>query len=448
MSRYVIFQFLGYAVQIIPIIFLFYAPYGQRSLRFSKKVLLSVLTSVYTVACAAAALLLGRLYQENMDWTSITWIANTIFSLYLVIWTIVYFVSFRKGTRGKILFYLFVVEYAIALYILNEIASKFIPSDGGFYPYTPECVLIYIGLTLVTFPLLYYFLHRFNDQELNRVPQKNLRFITLCSIAIMAVTVIGLQMEVALSSMCTSLSDRIYLSILLVCILFANLLSYFIYFGCMILEQEKEKIQSRLGAYEMQYENVQKNIERDRQLHHNLRHHFRTLSVLASEQRLTEMQDYINNYLEDLDEIELRHVSENSALNSVLSYYIQKAEEEGIQIRCDIQVRESYLFDIKDMTVLLGNALENALRAAQECRKDITPRICVMIRQYKKSLLFKIENTIDETGYQKDREKGKHRQGYGLSSIEMIAEKYQGSMDAWKENGKFILHVVLNIDET
>lgn len=448
MSQYVIFQFLGYAVQIIPIIFLFYAPYGQKSLRFSKKTLLIVLTVVYTAASAAAALLLGRLYMANMNRTSIIWIANTIFFLYLMVGTVVYFVSFRKGTRGKILFYMFVIEYGMALYILNEVATKFVPSDRNIDPYTPECVLIYAGATLVTFPLLYYSLHKFNDQELNRVPQKNLRFITVCSIAIVAVTVIGMQMEVALSSNCTSLSGRIYLSILLVCILFANLLSYFIYFGCMILEQEKEKIQSRLSAYEMQYENVQKNIERDRQLHHNLRHHFRTLSVLASEQRLPEMQDYINNYLEDLDEIELRQVSENSVLNSVLSYYIQKAEEKGIRIRCDIQVRENYLFDIKDMTVLLGNALENALRAAQECRKDITPCICVMIRQYKKSLLFKIENTIDETAYQKDREKGKNRQGYGLSSIEMIAEKYQGSMDAWKENGKFILHVVLNIDET
>lgn len=448
MNQYVIFQFLGYTVQIIPIIFLFYAPYGQRSLRFPKKTLLTVLTAGYIAASAAAALLLGRLYMENMNRTSVIWSANIIFSLYLMAGSVVYFLSFRKGTRGKILFYMFVIEYGMALYILNEVATKFVPSFGKGDPYTPECVLIYAGTTLVTFPLLYYSLHKFNDQELGRIPQKNLRFITVCSIAIVAVTVIGMQMEVALSSKCTSLSGRIYLSVLLVCILLANLLSYFIYFGCMILEQEKEKIQSRLSAYEMQYENVKENIERDRRMHHNLRHHFRTLGVLASEQRLPEMQDYINNYLEDLDEIELRQVSENSVLNSVLSYYIQKAEEEGIRVRCDIQVKENYLFDIKDMTVLLGNALENAIQAAQECLQDITPRICVMIRQYKKSLLFKIENTIDETGYQKEREKGKNRRRYGLSSIEMIAEKYQGSMDAWKENGKFILHVVLNINET
>lgn len=447
MNQYVVFQFLGYTVQIIPIIFLFYAPYGRDSLRFSKKALTGVLTAVYLAASAAAALLLGRLYMENMDQTLIVWIANTIFFLYLMAGTLVYFVSFKKETRGKILFYMFVIEYGMALYILNEIATKFVPFAEAFGPYTLKCVLIYVIATLATFPPVYYFLHRFNDRELTRVPRKNLRFITVCSIAIAALTVIGLQMEVALSSSCKTLTERIYISVFLVCILFANLLSYFIYFGCMTLEQEKEKIQSRLNAYESQYESVKKNIEKDRQMHHNLRHHFRTLSVLASEQRLPELQEYINNYLEDLNEIELRQISENSVLNSVLSYYIQKADEKGIRIRCDIQIKDTYSFDIKDMTVLLGNALENALWAAQECGKDITPHICVMVRQYKKSLLIKIENTIDGSRDQKEREKGKNRQGYGLSSIEMIAEKYQGSMETWRENGKFILYVVLNIDE-
>lgn len=106
MNQYVIFQFLGYAVQIIPIIFLFYAPYRQNSLRFSKRTLLIVLTAVYIAASAAAALLLGRLYMEDVDQTLIVWIANTIFLLYLMAGTMIYFLSFRKGTRGTLLFYL------------------------------------------------------------------------------------------------------------------------------------------------------------------------------------------------------------------------------------------------------------------------------------------------------------------------------------------------------
>ena len=95
-------------------------------------------------------------------------------------------------------------------------------------------------------------------------------------------------------------------------------------------------------------------MDRERRMHHNLRHHFRTLGVLAADGQNEELQEYIRSYIKELDDFELRKVSGNPIIDSVLSYYIQQAEEEKINVTCDIQVRGDYLFDIKDMTVLIG----------------------------------------------------------------------------------------------
>lgn len=431
-------------LQILPILFLFFTPYSQANLRFSKRRLLAVLSMFYILASVAAGVILAGMYQQHMSDVHITWFANIIFGSYLLVGTAVYFMAFQKGVRGKILFYMFVIEYALLLYILNEIGTRFIVlGEDTFSPYGYTTLFIYAVSTAVTFPLIYGFFHRFNVQEMLRINQKNLYMITGCSVVIVVITVIALQMMIGLRDLNEQIIARVYESILMVCLLIANLLSYVIYFSCMILERDKEKIESRMTAYELQYTNVRENIEKGRRMHHNLRHHFRTLGTLAAEGRTQELQDYINGYLIDLDEMEVKQVSGNPVISSVLSYYIQQSEEEHIHIKCDIQVKDNYPFDIKDMTVLIGNAMENALEASRQCEEG-QASISVMMRQYKKSVLIKIENTVPPEDMAGTHMK-KDKKNYGLASIEMIAGKYEGSMEAWREHGKFILRIVLNI---
>ena len=130
----------------------------------------------------------------------------------------------------------------------------------------------------------------------------------------------------------------------------------------------------------------------------------------------------------------------------MLSYYIQQADEAKINVNCDIQVREDYLFDIKDMTVLIGNAMENALKAAAGCT-DSDAYINFMMKQYRQSILIKIENKVCPGKSIQRSGSERIEKSYGLNSIELIAEKYEGSMEAWQEGDVFILRVVLNMPD-
>lgn len=104
------------------------------------------------------------------------------------------------------------------------------------------------------------------------------------------------------------------------------------------------------------------------------------------------------------------------------------------------------------MTVLLGNAMENALEACG--REGVEkPFINLMIKQYKAALLIQINNRCPESGYPV-MEKGRlpstktgRNQGYGISSMDAIAKKYQGTLEFWKEGSIFTLRIVLNIPE-
>ena len=63
-------------------------------------------------------------------------------------------------------------------------------------------------------------------------------------------------------------------------------------------------------------------------------------------------------------------ISQNPELNTILGYYITQAEQEAIQVTADIQVKPRYPFDMMDLTVLLGNAMENALEACRESGQE------------------------------------------------------------------------------
>lgn len=450
--EYIILQFIGYMLQMFPMIFLFYVPFRQECLRFSKTKIYTGLGIAVFAASWAMALYLGSLLEQGMDAAKITWTANVLFFLCLIATMVFYFFSFRAGIHGRLFFFTMNIEYGIMLYILNEIGSKYFILDVPVYfPYNLESVLLYAGSILFTFPLLVYFFHRLNRrfhlQETVAIDLGKLRLVTACSVFIVCLTGIALQMEIGLMHIFPEQMGRFYLSVLLLCILFSNVLAYSIYFGFIILGSEKERMRNRLTMYEMQYAHVHEQIEKGKRLRHNLRHHFRTLAMLLSEEKPEELRDYIDGYIETLDSVEVRAISSNPIVNSVLSYYVQQAEEKQISVTYDIQMKESYPFDIRDMTVLLGNAMENAIREAYKCPTG-KAAIRMMIKQQRKQLLIQMENTIAQENNEKTELRKKRRKGYGLESIEMIAKKYDGSFEISTEEDKFLLRVILNITDS
>lgn len=441
---YIVLQFLGYLMQMIPVLWLLYAPYQQKYLRFSKWRLLFVLSTALSAVAAAGAIYLGSLYGQGGSTVVLSNRGNLIFSGCLMAGTLTYFLSFRRGVKGQLLLYMLVVQYGLLLYSFNRITVKFweVSFLPTMHPYSLATLLTYLVTIGVSFPFFYHFLKHGHIQELLRMNRSGLRMITGCSFMILVLMVLSLQMESLLTLEGVSRRGNVYISIWMLCLMAADVLSYVIYFGCLILEKEKSEMKSQLSSYRQQYKWLNERIEKEKKRRHNLRHHLRTMDTLAQNGQVESLQEYIARYLEEVREVELQKLSGNPVVDEVMSYYVVQAREKQIDLTCSMKIRENLALNLADMTVLLGNAMENALYGCETCEEKAR-KIRVMIRQFRKNLLIKIENRIPSGEYESLG--ANVRKGYGLESIDMIARKYQGSMDAVREEDKFVLRVILNI---
>ena len=441
---YIVLQFLGYLMQMIPVLWLLYAPYQQKYLRFSKWRLLFVLSTALSAVAAAGAIYLGSLYGQGGSTVVLSNRGSLIFSGCLMAGTLTYFLSFRRGVKGQLLLYMLVVQYGLLLYSFNRITVKFweVSFLPTMHPYSLATLLTYLVTIGVSFPFFYHFLKHGHIQELLRMNRSGLRMITGCSFMILVLMVLSLQMESLLTLEGVSRRGNVYISIWMLCLMAADVLSYVIYFGCLILEKEKSEMKSQLSSYRQQYKWLNERIEKEKKRRHNLRHHLRTMDTLAQNGQVESLQEYIARYLEEVREVELQKLSGNPVVDEVMSYYVVQAREKQIDLTCSMKIRENLALNLADMTVLLGNAMENALYGCETCEENAR-KIRVMIRQFRKNLLIKIENRIPSGEYESLG--ANVRKGYGLESIDMIARKYQGSMDAVREEDKFVLRVILNI---
>ena len=441
---YIVLQFLGYLMQMIPVLWLLYAPYQQKYLRFSKWRLLFVLSTALSAVAAAGAIYLGSLYGQGGSTVVLSNRGNLIFSGCLMAGTLTYFLSFRRGVKGQLLLYMLVVQYGLLLYSFNRITVKFweVSFLPTMHPYSLATLLTYLVTIGVSFPFFYHFLKHGHIQELLRMNRSGLRMITGCSFMILVLMVLSLQMESLLTLEGVSGRGNVYISIWMLCLMAADVLSYVIYFGCLILEKEKSEMKSQLSSYRQQYKWLNERIEKEKKRRHNLRHHLRTMDTLAQNGQVESLQEYIARYLEEVREVELQKLSGNPVVDEVMSYYVVQAREKQIDLSCSMKIRENLALNLADMTVLLGNAMENALYGCETCEEKAR-KIRVMIRQFRKNLLIKVENRIPSGEYESMG--ANVRKGYGLESIDMIARKYQGSMDAVREEDKFVLRVILNI---
>lgn len=441
---YIVLQFLGYLMQMIPVLWLLYAPYQQKHLRFSKWRLLFVLSTALSAVAAAGAIYLGSLYGQGGGTAVLSNRGNLIFSGCLMAGTLTYFLSFRRGVKGQLLLYMLVMQYGLLLYSFNRITVKFweVSFLPTMHPYSLATLLTYLVTIGVSFPFFYHFLKHGHIQELLRMNRSGLRMITGCSFMILVLMVLSLQMESLLTLEGVSGRGNVYISIWMLCLMAADVLSYVIYFGCLILEKEKSEMKSQLSSYRQQYKWLNERIEKEKKRRHNLRHHLRTMDTLAQNGQVESLQEYIARYLEEVREVELQKLSGNPVVDEVMSYYVVQAREKQIDLTCSMKIRENLALNLADMTVLLGNAMENVLYGCETCEEKAR-KIRVMIRQFRKNLLIKVENRIPSGEYESLG--ANVRKGYGLESIDMIARKYQGSMDAVREEDKFVLRVILNL---
>lgn len=204
----------------------------------------------------------------------------------------------------------------------------------------------------------------------------------------------------------------------------------------------------------LQYEHINRDIQTTRRLRHDMRHHMNAIADMAADNNCAAITAYISELTGLFTRSETAWYCNNLTINGLLQNYIGRAEDEGITCTVNAACGELSVHPV-DLTVILGNALENSVRAAAACSNKW---LRVEIGVVGSSLAIQVANSCEGVHFAKgmhgaqflpaeafisDRAGG----GFGLRSIALAAEKYDGEAAFCYNAGEnsFTARILLNL---
>ena len=240
-----------------------------------------------------------------------------------------------------------------------------------------------------------------------------------------------------------------YVLLGMVCIVIANILTY--YFYTVISREYENKL--RIELLEQQYENAKASIDNStlfvEQMHavrHDIKNQLLTLAGYIESEKKTEALQYIEHLTNDcLPNIQKVIETGDTAVDAILNMKATICLRQKIFLQ--IKFEDNCISGIEqtDTVILFGNLLDNAIEAAEKSAKK---RVCLDVRNKGEYLSVCITNSIDESVLDKNRElkttkENKKLHGLGLKSVKAVVDKYNGMIQLFEENGEFCCHLLL-----
>jgi sensor histidine kinase regulating citrate/malate metabolism len=128
-------------------------------------------------------------------------------------------------------------------------------------------------------------------------------------------------------------------------------------------------------------------------------------------------------------------VSNNVAIDALISNRKSKATQAGIYFEEKVSLPGKLQIDDMDMCIVIGNILNNAIEACQRMKNEQMKKHIMLNINYKKGHIFiEVENTYDLRTVKQEEGKfisskkyqWKYDVGLGMSNIERIINKYGG----------------------
>lgn len=173
--------------------------------------------------------------------------------------------------------------------------------------------------------------------------------------------------------------------------------------------------------------------EKTRAFRHDIKNHLSVLDGLLRAGQLNEARSYLEKLEAAAGALSPPVQTGSPAVDVLLGEKLELARAAGI--RTEIALPRDCGAEDFDLCVIFANALDNAIQACREVQGERT--IQVQGRRQGDFYLLAFENTCVPGPLPP--------MGVGLSNVRAIAGKYQGDVLREKTDGRFRLHVLLNI---
>lgn len=240
-------------------------------------------------------------------------------------------------------------------------------------------------------------------------------------------------------------------TLFLLCINCGAFLIYYVVI-CLITEYnrniELEKKNHMLMLENLQYDNLKNKIAETRRIRHDLRHHIAIITGCLNDKEYDRLNEYLKEYCRMLPEDNSVVLCRNYTVNLLLLYFSQLAHDNETDFIVYADIPEKLAILESDLSVILGNLLENAVNACAAVKNN-KRQIIFRGKTEDGTLLITIDNTF-ENKLKTDKDGNfistKHTaSAIGIKSVRYIASRYGGTVKTEAKEGVFYASVMLNL---
>ncbi len=192
----------------------------------------------------------------------------------------------------------------------------------------------------------------------------------------------------------------------------------------LLLEQQNQ-------AYLKQLTLMQQSLSSVKALRHDMKNHLLVLKNMCAHREAEKAEEYISGILEQLKISGSKVETGNFVIDSILNFKLQQITDLGIMPEVRTEVSQIGDISPQDITVVLGNLMDNAIDALSLLAKDAERSFSIHIKYSKSNMIITIKNSFsgllnEADGILRTTKKVQGDHGLGIRNVKSVIDKYDG----------------------
>lgn len=231
-------------------------------------------------------------------------------------------------------------------------------------------------------------------------------------------------------------------------VLILNIVVYFLF----IRLGKAGKIKTEMALLALQNECLQENAkdienmyDTVRALRHDLKNHLLCILSMAEERDVEGIEQYTRQLLQQQNTVnKLIMFSGSKVLDAIINSKSAAAERAGVRLSAIITTPLAGISP-EDITIILGNALDNAIRAAKDSQRKV---VDIHIQPQGAYSSIVIANDIahpvlSDNPALRTTKNIRYRHGFGIQNMRQAVERNQGLIRFYEQNDRFVCDILL-----
>ena len=406
-------------------------------LRFGRAATAAACTVIVMVQMAAGSLRYGHI-DNNMYMALLAVLVPALWGLPML-------VLIRGSWRKAVFVMMLFMNLSGTVTIIGNAMGRWLLPAGACLPYSWQYLLMVVlagvmlvGVLYVLFGGILLELFRFGDAD------HIWRYLWLVPAGF---TLIALWMRFGTPEPEYISTAKPANFVFLMVLFITKLGTYLIVSKIVLVQRQRNELQTinrQFELHERAYRIYQERDEAERRLRHDFRHQLAVLSTLAEEGEFEELRKYLGKMVQGIPSNSRNRLASDPELDALLQYYAYEAEHAGVRFASRIEVPVEQYVKSVDLTVVLGNLLENAIQAAGRCTDE--RYVDLRVGKVSDVCMIQVRNSydglIDERGgrFFSTKHDG---MGMGLESVRLTAQRLHGECSVKHDGHVFTVCVSL-----